>query len=246
MPLSIIPKAPFPNVPQLPGVPQLVRSLLFPPSPLPTIGTEASGNLWASSNALPTWGVFQMVNDTTDNGDGTTTTTPNFVQVLDPDNVLNFTRRAEWRLPDFPLQDGGFSSYNKVTIPFELSVRMTKGGSLSDRTDFLATLEDIEGDLNLYSIVTPEVTYVDVNILRSELTRRGSEGAFYLTEVDVFFREINQVQAQYSTASDAAADTSNSQNSAAVPPVNQGNVQAQAAPSTAVTAAQNALTQAPM
>lgn len=227
MPLPNIPVALFPDVPQLPGVPQLVRSLLFPPTPLPDIGTQAASGLWASSGQLPTWGVFDQAG----------------VQVLTPDNVLSLNNRNEWRIPDFPVQDGSFASYNKIIIPFETSLRFTKGGSQSDRTEFLDQIKAIAGDTNLYTILTPEVSYLDCNIIRYEVTRRGAEGAFFLTEVDVFFRQILQVAAQYSTS---AANTSNAQNPAAVPPVNAGNVQEQDAPPVAVTAAQNALTQAPM
>jgi hypothetical protein len=226
MPLPIIPAAPFPNVPALPGVPQLVRSLLFPPSPLPSIGSQASSGLWASSGELPTWGVFDS--------SGT--------QVIDPDNIFSLSNRNEWRLLDYPVQDGAFASFNKVIVPFEVSVRMTKGGSQSDRSAFLDQIEAIAGDLNLYDILTPEVTYTDVNITRYELTRRSAEGAFFL-EVDLFFRQILQVAAQYSTS---AANTQNAQNPAAVPPDNTGLVQSQPAPANAQAIAQNALTQAPM
>lgn len=218
MPLPIIPVSPFPNVPQLPGVPQLVRSLLFPPTPAPQLGQTASTALWVASQHLPVWGVFDSAG----------------IQVLNPDNIIAFDNRNEWRIPDYPIQAGSFASYNKVIIPSENSLRFTKGGSQADRASFLRQIADIAGDLNLYTIRTPEVTYASVNVMRYEVTRRGSGGAYYLTEVDVYFRQINQVAAQYSTTT-----TANAQNPAAKPAVNQGQVQPQTnVPAAVVAAAQ--------
>jgi hypothetical protein len=224
MPFSIIPVSPFPNVPALPGVPQLVRSLLFPAAPLPNLGETASPTLWAASQGLPKWGIFNAAG----------------IRVINPDNVFAFDNRNEWRIPDFPIQQGSFASYNKVIIPFELSLRLTKGGSLSDRTAFLKSIETIASDLNLYTVLTPEKSYISVNVIRYEVTRRSSEGAYFL-EVDIFFKQINQVAAQYSTT---AVNTSNAQNPAAVPPVNQGLIQpSSVVPSAATIKANSAIAQ---
>lgn len=228
MPSVLIPKPPFPNVPFLLGVPQLVRALLFQPANNVTLGAQAQHNLWASAQIASSWGVFDS------NGN----------KVIDPDNVFAFNDRQEWRLLDYPVQRGAFSSFNKVIVPFEDSLRMTKGGSLSARRAFLKSIDAIAGDTNIYSIRTPEKTYLSVNILRTELLRRSSEGAYFI-EVDVFFRNIIEQTAQYSTA---VANTANAQNSAALPAVNQGNVQAvpltSAQSSTAAQAA-SAIAQAP-
>lgn len=226
MPSVFIAVPRFPLVPLLAGVPQLVRSVLFPPPPLPTIGVQNQGALWASSQAGPVWGIFDKNNR----------------EVLSQDSTLNFSHRKEWSIPDFPIQRGSYASYNKVSIPGDITERFSKGGSLSDRSAFLKTIDDIAGDLNLYSIVTPERTYIECNIRAYEVTRRDKNAAYFLDDVDIHFRQIRQVTAQYSATS---ASTANAKNPAAVPAVNLGNVQ----PGTAVavkTAAKvvNAVTQA--
>lgn len=205
MPSIFVPKPPFPNVPFLLGVPQLVRSLLFQPATQVTLGAQAQHNLWASAQVAPSWGVFDS----------------NGVKVINPDNIFAFSDRAEWRESDYPVQKGAFATFNKVVVPFEDTLRMTKGGSLSDRVAFLKSIDDIAGDTNQYSIRTPEKTYTGMNILRRELLRRSSEGAYFL-EVDIFFRNVIEQNPQYSTA---AANTANAQNPSALPAVNQGNVQ---------------------
>lgn len=209
MPLPIIPKPPFPNVLQLPGVPQLTRTVAsFYAKLRVTLGVQAAqSQLWASSKSSTTWGIFDS--------SGTR-------RVINPDNVLNFDNRNDWRVSDFPVEQGQFASYNKVILPPEYSVRFTKGGSLSDRTAFLQEIATVAGDLNKYVLVTPERSYPSINVLRYEITRRGSEGAYYFAEVDIFFREIVEVIPQYSNVS---ANTANAQQPAALPAVNQGLLQ---------------------
>lgn len=229
MPSVFIPVAPFPNVPFLPGVPQLARSALFQPATTVTLGQNATTQQLAlAAQTAPVWGVFDSNNN----------------RVITPDNIYAFSDRAEWRVLDYPVQEGAFSSFNKVVVPFEDTLRFIKGGSLSARTAFLKQIDNIAGDTNLYTIVTPEKSYLNVNILKRELIRRSSEGAFFL-EVDVYFRQINQVAAQYSTT---AANTSNAADPASLPTVNQGNVQlvplTSAQSSTSAQAA-NAIAQAP-
>jgi hypothetical protein len=216
MPLPIIQVSLYPNVPLLLGVPQLVRSILFPPTPLPVLNPVTQDVLVAANTAAPQWGIF----------------TANLQrQVVTPDNVYAFDNRNEWRVSDYPVQTGSFASYNKVVIPYDVTVRLTKGGSLSDRKVFLDQIAAIAGDTNLYTVLTPERSYSNVNVTRYETIRRSGEGAYFL-EVDVFLRNIIQVTAQYSNT---ATNTSNAQNASALPPVNQGNVQPSNAPPAAAT-----------
>lgn len=211
MPSVFIPTPEFPDVPRKAGVPQLVRAAKQVVTPiLSIINKVLLVKLWAASKAAPVWGVFDSTGK----------------QVLNPTNIYSFDNRNEWSLPDFPIQNGSFATYNKVVKPFEVPLRMTKGGTLSDRSNFLQQIADIAGDTNLYTVITPERSYQSVNLMHYEVTRRSSEGAFYLAEVDIYFRQILQ-QPQYTSSMVAGANTSNASNPAAVPPYNQGNVQPQ-------------------
>lgn len=231
MPLPIIPKPPFPNVPVLLGVPQLIRiALNTPANSITQINAQTEqqqAQLWAAATTQPAWGIFDPASG---------------LPAVQPDSIYALDYSDEWKIPDFVIQNGGFASYNKVIIPFELSVRMNKGGSLADRTQFLNDINAIVGDTNLYTIITPEQTYENCNIRRREMVRRSAEGAYFV-EVDVFFRQINQVTAQYSAT---AANTTNAQSPAAVPSVSLGNVQpSTAVPAGAAATAQSAITNTP-
>jgi hypothetical protein len=213
-------------VPQLPGVPQLARSLLFPASPAPTAGTQATqGTLWQSTQAAPVWGVF--------NADGTI--------AIEADSVADFNWRQEYRVSNFPVQQGAFASYNKVTLPFECSVVLTKGGSLASRNQFLAQIDAVAASLSLYTIITPEKSYLSCNVTRPELSRRGAANATFF-DVELFFTQIVEVQQQYSNTSapNGTPSTANSSVPSAIPPINS----AQNSPLTPSTAVQTAAIQA--
>jgi hypothetical protein len=225
MPSVFIPLPPFPNVPFLPGVPQLVRSALFQPANNVSLGTQAQNGLWVSSQVAPVWGIFDS------NGN----------QVVTPENIYAFSDRQEWRESDYPVEGGGFESYNKVIVPPENTVRMTMGRTLSDRTAFLKQIDTIAPLTTVYQIRTPEKTYSSVNVLRVEMIRRSSEGAYFI-EVDMTFRNVKVQNAQYSST---AANTANAQNSSAIPFVNKGNVQPTTVPSQTAAQAAAALVQAP-
>lgn len=225
--MPFIPKPQFPNVPKMPGVPQLLRSPQFPPAPSPVLGAViAIGRLWQSLFSQPVWAIYKQPEPTETSEDGieTVTVTAERQPVVVPDSFLEFGYRTEYNVSDYPVQRGGFASYDKVANPYEAFVRMSKGGSQQQRAKFLADIDAIVGTLDLYDIVTPEKTYIGVNVLRHEVTRRGAQGAFFLTEVDLYFREIRQVSATYSTTD---LLTENAQQPSAEPVTNVGTLQPQ-------------------
>lgn len=196
---------PFPFVPKLPGVPQLPRSLLFPTNVAIAIAVAAtSGALWQSTQSTPVWGVFDSSGQI----------------VVNADSVQEFGWRKENRMPNFPIQQGQFSTYNRIGLPFEASITLTKGGSEAARSAFLAQCDTLlsQSNIALYTIRTPEKTYQNVSVSRGELSRRGVGNAFYF-DVELFFQEITQVTAQYSSP---VTPTANAIPPSAVPPVNQG------------------------
>ena len=208
---AVIQVAPFPDVPVLPGVPQLARSLLFPPSPGPTLGQNAAPQLlFQAVKQKPVWGVFDA------NGN----------RVIDADSVRTFDFRQEHRISDYPVQQGQFASYNKVIVPYDVSVRLVKGGTVNDRTNFLNQCAAVEAAVGTYTVLTPEQSYTNVTGVRMEVGRHEVRGAFFV-EVELFLRYVNETQAQYTTTGDQTTSTVNAQDPTAQPAVNQGYVQAQ-------------------
>lgn len=229
--MALIPKPQFPNVPNLPGVPQLTRSLQFPAAPPVLVGAAlAIGRLWQALFSQTPWGIYRSI-PVERGADGIETVTiQKRTPVIVPDTFLEFGFRNESDMSDYPVQGGGFMSYNKVANPFETTMRLAKGGSLQARTQFLQSIESIAGDLNFYDIVTPERTYLNVNVLRQEVARRGVKGAYFFGEVDIYFREIRIVNSTYTTT---AVDTQNAKQASAVPKSNTGSVLGERVPDSA-------------
>lgn len=200
-----VPLPPFPNVASLPGVPQLARSLLIQALAPPVLGFAANPDvLWQATQAAPVWGVFDSNNNL----------------VVNADSVQSFDWRKENRIPNFPIQQGEFGTYNRVGLPNETSVVLTKGGTLAERTAFLQQVDALvdQKNISLYTIRTPEKSYVNASCGRAELSRRDKDDAYYF-DVEIYFVEIVQVAAQYSTS---VAPTPNASVPSAIPVTNQG------------------------
>lgn len=197
----------FYNVPNLPGIPPMLRATLSGISNVQGVvaGIQNSIQFFQGAQPLPPWGIFDS----------------DFKSVLDVDSMAAFTNRKEANLLDSPVQEGGFATYNKVQVPSSTSVRIRKGGSLSDRANLIRQLDALQASMALYTIVTPEKTYVGVNCERYELLRQDEGDAFFLGHVELFFREIRIVAATFTTTQ-VGANTGNAQSPAAQVPANQG------------------------
>lgn len=147
--------------------------------------TTADGTAYVPGNAsggqssiasLPTgpqWGIFDQ------NGD----------PVIAADTVLAVDLRKEQRIADFPIERGGFASYNKVSTPFDARLSFAIGGTSEDRAEFLADVDAAWQSLALYTVVTPDFSYPNGNVSHYDYSRKRQNGATLLT-VDVWVQEI--------------------------------------------------------
>lgn len=177
--------------------------------------------LWNAAQVPPKWGVFDS------NGNS----------VLSQDSVLELIRKSEYRVSDFPVQAGAFASYNKVKRPSEIQLRVSKGGTVSDRRVLLNQIANLCASLAVYRVMMPEGYYQDMNPYRYEVSRRGPHGAYFLTEVDIYFIQIMQVTAQYTTT---AVNTTNASAASAQPVSNNGSISPQVPDSSLSTTAASA------
>lgn len=117
---------------------------------------------------------------------------------LEPTSFGSFEFGLEYRIADYPLEGGGFESYDKVATPFDTRIAMSKSGPLAEREEFLATVHRLVASYDLFSVVTPERTYLNVNFERVGMVRNASNGAGMLT-VELILREIRAAaKAQFS------------------------------------------------
>jgi hypothetical protein len=110
------------------------------------------------------------------------------VMVIEADTVVSMGYKQDWSISTYPVEQGGFQSYNKVDTPFNARVRFASGGSQANRQDLLDSITGIAGTLTLYDVVTPEAVYQSVNIQAFSYNRSAQNVG--LIQVDVTLLEV--------------------------------------------------------
>ena len=138
--------------------------------------TPASALLTADSPSVtsaygaPQWGIFD--------GSGN--------PVLTADSVAAFGFQRDYRISDYPQEEGKFESYNKVQVPYEARVEFLIAAT---RYDFLNSVEAACASLNFVTVVTPEVPYANAN-LKGYRYRREANNGMTLIRVIVTCEEV--------------------------------------------------------
>lgn len=221
---------PFPNVPQVPGVPAVPRA--------PGVSAIASrfalgavqAALWRVFQVETQWGIYDSAGKAL--GDpslfqgvlGAAVGTFGIGTTLSTGGV---DYNKETRVSDFPVERGSFANYNKVETPAEPVVTLRLGGSESARTTFLNAIDAAVKSTSLYSVVTPEVTYVNYTLERYAYSRQNTRGATLLT-VEIMLKEVRQVSAQYAVSNKGNVNAPKT--SSATPQIDSGKVQAATPP----------------
>jgi hypothetical protein len=146
----------------IPGIPALPRNVnVFSATTL-----LDADQVSLFGGATPQWGIFL---------DG--------APVVVADNVMALDFRKFYRNSKYPQEQGAFATYNKVALPFEPRVSFSTGGSVADRQALLDSVDTISGNLNLYDVVTPEVTYHSCNVVGYDYRRYAANAGLLTVEV---------------------------------------------------------------
>lgn len=116
---------------------------------------------------------------------------------FDVDSFASLTHDDPAKVGTFPVEDGGFASYDKVDNPFRCKVRLSVGGDDARMQAFLTALRAAKKSLELFDVATPQQTYLGVNLEKTAVMRDQAGQGRVVAELD--FLEIRQVQPQYST-----------------------------------------------
>ncbi len=194
------------NLPDVDGVP----AVNFAPGAEQGIELLDSDSALGLPNSASQWGVYR-----------------NFAPVVLADSVIDLSLKKEWSLSDAPQEKGAFETYDKVILPYDVRIRFSAGGSLANRTAFLASIEAIAGDLNLYDVVTPESVYTSVNVVHYDFKRTASAGLGLIT-VDIWLlqvRVVNGSQTSDATNPNSGTGTGETAAPSGADAVNGGTVQ---------------------
>jgi len=140
---------------------------------------------------------------------------PNIVPVAA--STVEFEYAGDSPISNYPQEQGGFQSYNKVYLPFDVKLRLACGGDTTNRQSFLNTCIAIRKSFALFDIVTPELTFTSVNCTHIDWRRNAREGV-ELIQVDLWFQEISVT---------GAVSFTNTQQPGDAAPQSLGNVQPQ-------------------
>jgi len=182
----------YPNVPDVPGVPPLLRNPLVA-AVVPQLLFADSVVGWGFGLA-PAWGIYGQSG----------------VPVVIADTVRGIEYKKEWVIATYPMESGAFASYDKVETPYTAIVSFTSGGSLADRQILLDSIGAVSGDLKLYDVVTPEKVYTSANLQRLGYRRNGGRDSGMIT-VDVALLEIRITAGAAGGSSQSASGASPSQ-----------------------------------
>ena len=180
-----MPLIPFPDVPKLPGVPAIPRSSTVPtPTLEPTSNTNLPNTIFASE-----WAFVD------ENG----------THVIIPDSFVDFEYREERKIPNYPVENGSFSSYNKVALP---------------------SIQDLMDSLALIAITTPDNTYENCNLIHADYRRESKSGVSIII-AKLYFQQVRVTQASVVTTSQpSGTPTQNNGQVSPVPPTVKQQTQA--------------------
>lgn len=170
-----MPNIPYPNVPKLPGVPALARSnnAQFVGAALTIIGEILPLGLFGTK-----WGIVDK----------------NGSSVIVPDSFVDFEYREERKIPNYPIEQGSFQSYNKVSVPFDCRVTVScSGNGKMSKQAFLSAIQALLNSLDLVSVVTPNITYDNCNLVHVDYRREARQGATLIL-AQLWFQEVRIAQ----------------------------------------------------
>jgi hypothetical protein len=122
---------------------------------------------------VPQWGIF---------GQGGS-------PLLAVDSVASVDYARDYRISDYPQEQGAFESYNKVQVPFQAKVGFLIAES---RVAFLNGIEAAVKSLDLVTVATPEFSYASANLTHYGY-RRELRGSVTMIRVEVWCEEVRIV-----------------------------------------------------
>lgn len=118
-------------------------------------------------------------------------------QALEFDTFFSATIKVETKIAQNPTERGKFADYNKSCSPVSVGVVLGKTGSTSDLSGMIEKLDELVISTKLLSVITPEKTFIDFNLVAYDYDRKAENGVDRLL-VSLELEEVKQVEAEYS------------------------------------------------
>ena len=169
-----MPLIPYPDVPPLPGVPAINRnSAGYVAAALTIVGELLPYNLFGTQ-----WSIVDQTGSIS----------------LKPDSFVSFEYRNERKIPNYPVEEGSFESYNKVALPFDCRLIVScNGNGQMTKANFLETIQQMLDSLDLFTINTPNYSYANCNLIHVDYRRESRQGVSLIL-AQLWFQEIRIAQ----------------------------------------------------
>lgn len=183
------------------GLPSLPK--ISAKSILNTVLSRVGATLWQLFSNEPIWGIYQAGSSA--------------ILAVQKDSVLEMSVMEESNVPDYRVQTGGFATYNKIAQPFEIPIRITKGGNPAERNMLITFLKTSVKQATVYDILMPECVWHNVTLTRYQIERTREKTGDDLIIADCWFKEIREAPSEYYNPQQGKADTTNTDDPDAVP-----------------------------
>lgn len=107
---------------------------------------------------------------------------------LRPDSFIKFEYKEIHKIPNYPVEQGSFQSYNKVTLPYEIKLIVTKS-NIFEIGPFINQILVLLNSTKLLSIVTPDKTFNSANLVNFDYRKEAKNGAVLLI-AELTFQEV--------------------------------------------------------
>ena len=182
-----------------------------------------------SPGALPSYGFFQELTvspiTTTVAADGTLVTEPGAAignysasPVLQPDSVMEFAINAGSSLNSHPIEQGGFSAFNRVQEPISIRMLLACQGQKMTRKAFVSTLQSLREGTQVISISTPDATYSNM-VLKDFGYKKTSDRGFVTIWADTQWQEERSTNVTVSAPPTVAPQGAPTKNLGSLQPV---------------------------
>jgi hypothetical protein len=106
-------------------------------------------------------------------------------------STVSFDFAQDWPISNYPQEQGAFQSYNKVTLPYDIKLRMTCQGDEATRQAFLNTCIAIANAPapTVFDIQTPEIVFTSCSATHISWRRESDHGATLIV-VELWFQKI--------------------------------------------------------
>ena len=107
---------------------------------------------------------------------------------LQPDSFVKFEYKESHKISNYPVEQGSFQSYNKITLPYEIKLIVTKNGA-SNIGPFINQILLLLNSTKILSVVTPDKTFMSANLINFDYKKEARNGAVLLI-AELTFQEV--------------------------------------------------------